>query len=82
MIDDEIQTKETPGPPCPDCGTEMEPIKLIDQARGWETELHYAAGEARKSWWTGAFPHAGLVRARLCPACGQIRLHAVPFPIK
>jgi predicted RNA-binding Zn-ribbon protein involved in translation (DUF1610 family) len=68
---------------CPDCQTAMVVIKLIDAGKttGLELphrELQYAAGDAAPSGWTGRFPIAGVVRARMCPECGRITLHGEP----
>jgi hypothetical protein len=63
---------------CPDCQTQMRPIKLIDSAYDTHELLGYAAGEAERSWFLGKYKEAGKVAARMCPACGRIILHAVP----
>jgi hypothetical protein len=65
---------------CPDCQTQMYPIKLIDSTGEYYTHelLGYAAGEAERSWFLGRYKEAGKVAAKMCPDCGRIILHAVP----
>lgn len=64
---------------CPDCGTRLEAIQIIDRSNEPDQELQYAAGDAPRGWILGRFPILGRVRARLCPACGRIVLHAEPY---
>jgi len=64
---------------CPDCESEMYPIKLIDSTgQGGDRALGYAAGDAEQSRWLRVFPIEGKVGARMCPTCGRIVLHAEP----
>jgi hypothetical protein len=80
-----VQTEPTPALPkmskpdlqyrknCPNCGTPMEPIKLVYAAgRGGHGELTYTDAEATTGFWTGQFPLKGFVRASICESCGQI----------
>ena len=67
---------------CPDCETELHPIKLLDATNlglGTEgighVETCYAAESAEASWYTKTVPKAGVVKAKICPACGRIVLH-------
>ena len=66
---------------CPDCHTEMRPIKLIDSTgeNPMHQQLTYAVADSEQSWFLGKFKVAGKVAARMCPACGRIILHAVPL---
>ena len=63
---------------CPDCQSEMRPIKLIDSTGKYHShrQLGYAAGEAERGWFLGRYPEEGKVAARMCPSCGRIVLHA------
>ena len=64
---------------CPDCDTELEAIKLIDNAdRGTHTLMSYAAGDADRSVFLGQFPVEGRIVAEMCPSCGRVLLHARP----
>jgi len=66
---------------CPDCGTALEPIKLIDHAHGGgHAEIQYAPDDARRGFWLGQFPIAGIVRAKMCPSCGRITLRGERQP--
>lgn len=82
---------------CPDCGTQMEDIRLIDatDARpdggGFfstrpggtrHVELAYAAPEARASFFLKRIPSLGVVRGEICPECGRILLRGEPHPAK
>jgi hypothetical protein len=63
---------------CPDCQTELLPIKLIDRSEyHTHQQLSYAVGDAERSWFLGKFEIAGTVRARMCPACGRIVLYGL-----
>ena len=63
---------------CPDCESEMHPIKLIDSTGEYHShqELGYAAAEAERGWFFGRYSEEGKVAARMCPSCGRIVLHA------
>ena len=70
---------------CPECETEMQPIKLLDATHdlpaktgGAHVELSYAAPEAKPSFWMKAIPSAGTIMAMLCPNCGRTVLYARP----
>ena len=61
---------------CPDCGGQLQEIRLIDKAHsGVHTSLEYASPEAKKSRWSGMFPVQGKVLAFLCSRCGRIALY-------
>jgi hypothetical protein len=59
-------------------------IKLIDRGGGTafapreHGEIHYTVPEARRSFWTGAFPHEGKLAAYMCQGCARIALYGVP----
>ena len=61
---------------CPDCETEMQLIKLIDNgAPGFlQTEIAYATPDAKRDNWTGRFPEKGRLVAKICPSCGRVLL--------
>lgn len=65
---------------CPDCKSEMRPIKLVDSTGEHHShqQLGYAAGEAERSWFFGRYPEEGKVAAKMCPSCGRIILHGKP----
>jgi hypothetical protein len=64
---------------CPDCKGPTHEIRLIDKAHGsFHTDFEYSVPEAKKSFWTGAYPIEGKVVAFLCDACGRIQLFGAP----
>ncbi|MDB5337649.1 MAG: hypothetical protein JWN70_3268 [Planctomycetaceae bacterium] len=64
---------------CTDCGGAMHEIKLIDKVHNYATrEFEYAALDARPSFWTGALPLAGTVRAYMCCGCSLIKTYGSP----
>ena len=72
-----------PNTTCPDCGTELQPIKLID-ATNWamgkgigHVNLAYAAEDAKSGFFSGIAPQ-GTVSGRVCTECGRILLYASP----
>lgn len=61
---------------CPDCQSEMRPIKLISTGEfSSQKEVGYAVGDAEKTWFLGRYPKQGKVRAEMCRSCGRITLH-------
>lgn len=66
---------------CPDCEGRMEPVKLIDATDrtmgggAGHVELSYAASQARASQFTQSITSSGVVKARMCVACGRIILY-------
>jgi hypothetical protein len=57
----------------------MGPIQLLDHhGASAAGETHYAAGEAKPSWFWKQFRIAGTVRAFMCADCGLIRLYGDP----
>lgn len=64
---------------CPECESELQPIKLIDcrDINEPSQELGYAAHDAQPSWFVGRYPEAGKVSGMMCPQCGRIILRAV-----
>lgn len=67
---------------CPDCDSELRPIKMLDATNlgmGTEgighVEQAYAAEKSEASWYTKTVPKAGTVKAKICPNCGRIILH-------
>ena len=70
---------------CPDCNTEMQPIKLLDATDSGmggqgisHTELSYAAPDSVASFFTRTVPRLGTVQARICPNCARILLYGKP----
>jgi len=61
---------------CPDCETEMQLIKLIDNGAPCfgQTEIAYATPDAKRDNWTGRFPEKGRLVAKICPSCGRVLL--------
>lgn len=67
---------------CPDCQTELQPIKLLDATDTGmgghgisHTEVSYAAPDSAASLFTRTVPRLGTVQARICPQCGRILLY-------
>ena len=68
---------------CPECGMEMQPIKLIDATVRYadgsgHVELAYAAPDAKASFFTATIPALGKVKGMICPGCGRIVLRGEP----
>lgn len=70
---------------CPDCESELQPIKLLDATdpgMGGQgiahVEIAYAAAHAEASFLTRTVPRLGAVKAKLCPTCGRILLYGEP----
>jgi len=59
---------------CPDCETEMQVIKLIDNTALGHTEIAYAAGDAKPDKWMAQYPKKGNLVAKMCPLCGRVLL--------
>lgn len=61
---------------CLDCGGRMSEIQIIDKqgAMPEEAGLEYAATDAERGFWSGAFPKAGKISTYLCQECGSVRL--------
>ncbi len=71
---------------CPDCSTELQPVRLLDATHdlpaktgGAHVELAYASLESKPSFFMRAIPREGVVRAMLCPSCGRMLLYAKPL---
>ena len=66
---------------CPDCGTELRAIKLIDPTRMTDLpNIWYTVPEASRRFWTGKYPVEGLadqIDAFICDACGRIMVYGV-----
>ena len=65
---------------CSECQGRMSPIIIMDQNRWGGTGpgpqlLEYRLPEDKRSFWTGAYPTAGPVRAFMCEECGRIALY-------
>ena len=67
---------------CPDCGTKVQTIKLVDATElgfGREgtthVELGYAAADATPSFFMGKIKQLGRVKGQICPDCGRILLY-------
>lgn len=62
---------------CPDCQSEMRPIKLINQdSGGCHGKVQYTSAEAKKGWCF--YPVAGNVGGMMCSSCGRIVLYGEP----
>jgi hypothetical protein len=68
---------------CPDCKSQMFPVKLIDATGSGisgegisHVEFCYAAEDADASFLTRTVAKAGVVRAALCGECGRIVLYS------
>ncbi len=61
---------------CLDCGRSMSEIRIIDKqgAMPEEAGLEYAATDAERGFWSGAYPKAGKISTYLCQGCGAVRL--------
>jgi hypothetical protein len=66
---------------CPDCESELQPIKLLDATDTGmgghgisHTELSYAAPDSAASFFTRTVPRLGTVQGKICPDCGRILL--------
>jgi hypothetical protein len=60
----------------------MSPIVIMDLAPGLARRavagpLTYRMPDDRVSFWTGAYPTAGVVQGYLCAGCGRIALYGV-----
>jgi hypothetical protein len=72
---------------CPDCGTQLQPIKLVDATErvfgdgAYRVNLSYAAqdAEAPLGGFLGGIAPQGNVYGRICPQCGRILLYANPM---
>jgi hypothetical protein len=61
---------------CPDCGAEMRPILLFDQADGdRHADLEYAT---ESGCWPFRRPRAGKITAVMCSSCHRVLLYGVP----
>jgi hypothetical protein len=61
---------------CPECESEMHPIKLIDShSSGEHVQPRYAAGDAERGMFLGRYPVEGKVEALMCSSCGRILLY-------
>lgn len=69
---------------CPQCGTGLEAIQIIDKADyNIATDLQYRAMKPEKGWLgLPSFPVQGNIRAWMCPSCGRVSLFAEPKPAK
>jgi hypothetical protein len=65
---------------CVECQGAMSPIIVMDKDRYGSTgpgpqSLSYRLPDDSRSFWTGAYPTEGTVRAFMCGACGRIALY-------
>jgi len=65
---------------CVECQGEMSPVVVMDKDRWGNTgpgpqAIEYRRPEDSRSFWTGKYPTAGLVRAFMCGSCGRISLY-------
>ena len=64
---------------CPDCGSKLERIKLIDDGgEAGQREQRYAAADSSRGFLFGRIKTEGVVTARMCTTCGRIVLHGRP----
>lgn len=70
---------------CPDCATELRPVKLLDatavsfRSKGVaHVPMSYASIDAKPSLWVKAIPSEGTIVAMLCPECGRTLIYANP----
>jgi hypothetical protein len=72
---------------CPDCGTQLQAIKLVDATDNiggegsYRVNLTYAAQDAQAPMggWLGGITPKGNVHGRICTQCGRILLYGVPL---
>jgi hypothetical protein len=74
---------ETADRSCPDCRGALHEIKLIDRGGGdtaiyEHASIRYALPEARRNFWTGAFPVEGKLAAYMCDGCARVFLYGIP----
>jgi hypothetical protein len=81
----ELPAMTDPRTNCPDCQTELQPIKLLDATDTGmgghgisHTDLSYAAPDSAASLFTRTVPRLGTVQAKICPHCGRIILYGRP----
>ena len=63
---------------CVECQGAMSPVVLMDKTvtlHKHSQELEYRQPNDSRSFWTGKYPTAGLVRAFMCGDCGRIALY-------
>ena len=67
---------------CPDCKTDLQPIKIVDQLGhgGTRVGLAYTRGEEPKtSAWSGKMTNStGHVHAFICDRCARVLFYAIP----
>lgn len=68
---------------CIECRGEMSPIMIMDRDSfgTWSKApqpLAYRRPDDSRSFWTGAYPTSGLVRAFMCGTCGRISMYGTP----
>ena len=57
---------------CPDCNIALQEIKLIDKSHGGaHTAMEYTSPEAKRGFWTWAYPVEGMVAAFMCTLTRQ-----------
>ncbi len=72
---------------CPDCGTRLQGIKLVDATErafgegAYRVDLSYAPqnADAPLLGLFGGIAPEGKVYGRICPDCGRILLYATPM---
>ncbi|HUQ69686.1 MAG TPA: hypothetical protein VM165_09195 [Planctomycetaceae bacterium] len=65
---------------CLECQGALSPIIVMDKDNYGSTGpgpqgIEYRRPDDSRSFWTGAYPTAGRVRAFLCESCGRIALY-------
>jgi hypothetical protein len=70
---------------CPECETELQPIKIIDATSPGPSdkgiahvELSYSSPDAKPSFFSHAIKREGTLKATMCPNCGRVLLYANP----
>ena len=63
---------------CPTCDGTMSPIQIIDKqgAHPESSGFEYAAIEAKRGFWSGAYPKSGKLNSYLCNDCGYVAIFA------
>lgn len=67
---------------CVGCSGRMSPIQIIDKqgAHPESSGFEYAAIDAQRGFWSGAYPKSGKLESYLCHDCGAVGLFAIKSP--
>ncbi len=66
---------------CPDCGSQLVPIRVLQRRRGvlvWDQQcaLEWASGESTRSILSEKYKVEGTITALRCRSCGRVLLYA------